>query len=591
MLNPSRYIEDAHLVPTRYVLLRVRFPLAKLARRLEGDGINIIANDARGNWQGLTGLAFDPFGADAQPLPSPQEAVSLEGTVVRCPNSACKAEQPLSWQQAAQPDWSIKCPSCSLLIRKETLLGKRFFDDMNVWRSRGSDTNGWRMRGGVLSKANGKPFHKDPYNPILYRLVQSNRKLSGTNEDARGKKIFDSTVDVIGKIEQGKATTPQAAFESERYDIEAISKSIYDRLSPGLDEAQRKQLHRRVSLMMSYYIDSHPLSPASLDLVAAVQRQFGFVDEMDSLGWLSGQLPSRELQEGLDNAIVRYHGWLNLSFRYPTAFISPTLDIDLAWHTHQLSPDYYTDCFRLLGRFLDHDDKVEKGRLGDAFQDTADLWRKLYDQPYSWCGCAEHRKKFATAKKLLSKLKGKSRARDDDDEDDAGEAAEEAPEGSIPTHPSAHNAVQVGEDSESVREKQDTTEEKSVKVMSASSSSGSGTRDGRQQHDNPFKRDYANMAPFLYIPAAHEAGGAVPGKCGLDTVGAGACLGGQASMINDRFARVMNIESNRLTMGSSGYPAYSGVGFVAMGGFGNCGGGGGGCGGGGGGCGGGGGGC
>jgi hypothetical protein len=43
----------------------------------------------------------------------------------------------------------------------------------------------------------------------------------------------------------------------------------------------------------------------------------------------------------------------------------PTLDVDLVWHTHQLSPVRYMIFSKATanGRFVDHNDRVEKEDL------------------------------------------------------------------------------------------------------------------------------------------------------------------------------------------------------------------------------------
>ncbi|KAF8582970.1 hypothetical protein K439DRAFT_1285906, partial [Ramaria rubella] len=49
---------------------------------------------------------------------------------------------------------------------------------------------------------------------------------------------------------------------------------------------------------------------------------------------------------------------------YRKEFLVPTLDIDLGWHTHQLSgARYMSDTVRHVGRYVDHDDKIEEGVL------------------------------------------------------------------------------------------------------------------------------------------------------------------------------------------------------------------------------------
>ena len=38
----------------------------------------------------------------------------------------------------------------------------------------------------------------------------------------------------------------------------------------------------------------------------------------------------------------------------PSSFLVPTLDIDLAWHTHQLmGVKYNYECIRYVGRYID----------------------------------------------------------------------------------------------------------------------------------------------------------------------------------------------------------------------------------------------
>lgn len=64
----------------------------------------------------------------------------------------------------------------------------------------------------------------------------------------------------------------------------------------------------------------------------------------------------------------------------------PTLDIDLAWHTHMLSPAHYRH-FQLVhyGRVLNHDDTVQatSTMTKQDFVRTADLWQELYQERYS----------------------------------------------------------------------------------------------------------------------------------------------------------------------------------------------------------------
>ncbi|GJN92341.1 hypothetical protein Rhopal_005371-T1 [Rhodotorula paludigena] len=126
--------------------------------------------------------------------------------------------------------------------------------------------------------------------------------------------------------------------------------------------------------------------PFSLDLVAAVLRQGSFIDKMYNLGWTA---PHRFDEDNslLKRSVARYHAFMDLMASVPGTFLVPTLDIDLAWHTHQLKSSYKNDMVLYVGRFVDHDDKVEENTLSNGFDKTAKAWRSRFGVPYATCGC------------------------------------------------------------------------------------------------------------------------------------------------------------------------------------------------------------
>ncbi|KAI8613385.1 hypothetical protein BC830DRAFT_1056414, partial [Chytriomyces sp. MP71] len=67
----------------------------------------------------------------------------------------------------------------------------------------------------------------------------------------------------------------------------------------------------------------------------------------------------------------------------PTKFLVPTLDVDLAWHTHQCYPVQYQNFgLRELKRVINHDDSVESETLTKSFDATAKAWKHHYNQQY-----------------------------------------------------------------------------------------------------------------------------------------------------------------------------------------------------------------
>ncbi|KAF2468382.1 uncharacterized protein BDR25DRAFT_159839, partial [Lindgomyces ingoldianus] len=83
---------------------------------------------------------------------------------------------------------------------------------------------------------------------------------------------------------------------------------------------------------------------------------------MHNINWLHAP-NTRDIMQRL---IVKYERFFSLFAQYPGKTVVPTLDVDLAWHTHQLSPPhYYAYSTRLTGgkTFVDHDDKIDESRL------------------------------------------------------------------------------------------------------------------------------------------------------------------------------------------------------------------------------------
>ncbi|RKP24347.1 hypothetical protein SYNPS1DRAFT_29884 [Syncephalis pseudoplumigaleata] len=91
----------------------------------------------------------------------------------------------------------------------------------------------------------------------------------------------------------------------------------------------------------------------------------------------------------LHKAVDRYGKFLALMAVEKKAFLVPTLDIDLAWHTHQMHPKrYQTYTLKLVGRIVNHDDTVTNKRLDASYLTTADSWYKQFQGSYR---CATRR--------------------------------------------------------------------------------------------------------------------------------------------------------------------------------------------------------
>jgi hypothetical protein len=134
--------------------------------------------------------------------------------------------------------------------------------------------------------------------------------------------------------------------------------------------------------MMSRYWQN--TSVFALELGGAVIRQSQFIDKMHSIDWLH----SPHARETMDRLLIKYSRFIQIITDFPTQTAVPTLDVDLGWHTHQLSPkQYFEYTMKKCGKFIDHDDKIDEDALSNAFEWTSITYEKLFQEVYSECTC------------------------------------------------------------------------------------------------------------------------------------------------------------------------------------------------------------
>ncbi|TGZ83493.1 hypothetical protein EX30DRAFT_393099 [Ascodesmis nigricans] len=131
---------------------------------------------------------------------------------------------------------------------------------------------------------------------------------------------------------------------------------------------------------------STPPSTPSLCLPSAILRQYTFITKMHHLLFLrSPTLPST-----LHRATTRYTRFIDLFRLHPGETMVPTLDIDLIWHTHQLSPMRYRvfcECPNRAARWVKHEDTFGADVLGERVEVTERRYGELCGERYRGCLC------------------------------------------------------------------------------------------------------------------------------------------------------------------------------------------------------------
>ena len=229
----------------------------------------------------------------------------------------------------------------------------------------------WPLGGTILEPTTGTPEAPDGKQWSKYHNTFPNRLIG---IELRGK-----ILDMIAPQSRNKPTMDEikTLIEEAIKDRSVIKKvNSHGVVGPALSRAERLSIRK----MMSRYWEN--TSIFALELGGAVIRQGIFVDKMHSIDWLH----SPAAQSTMNRLLTKYSRFITIIAQNPRVTVVPTLDVDLAWHTHQLSPSpYFQYTFQKCYKFIDHDDKIAEDTLSTGFEWTSKTYEKLFGEIYSEC--------------------------------------------------------------------------------------------------------------------------------------------------------------------------------------------------------------
>ncbi|KAG5642978.1 hypothetical protein DXG03_001826 [Asterophora parasitica] len=370
MLSPGWYAEDR----TRLPVLQHLGDIERTFASSLGSGLKeMLAAEPtaarRRIWSDRTGRPFDVL----------EDVRTNTSKAVQCPRCLKDVDAPYMKPEGKgylQHSFTVYCPCTpSVGITKQDLAARKFVADAVRGGSDLDDETPWsagECLAGTLRTAD---------TPI---------------DLARGARIKDLVLSTwlfrtfrprlpVPETEWARTVVGIAGFRLEKL-REALPVSDGTKTNTntkGKDKDKRRGVPEILkNRIFSAYVDDRPFS---VELVGAVIRQNSFAQKMRALGWTDS---SFDADEAMRHAIARYHAFLDLMASGSTSFCVPTLDIDLAWHTHQLMGELYNgECMRHVGRFVDHDDKVEEHKLSSSFDLTSRAWEARFGVPYTHCGC------------------------------------------------------------------------------------------------------------------------------------------------------------------------------------------------------------
>ncbi|CAG8952851.1 hypothetical protein HYFRA_00007564, partial [Hymenoscyphus fraxineus] len=530
MLNPRNYLEDC----IRYGLNKVwatGMPWAAVNAAIDVNFNYLIPEQAQLSFITTTGHNWD----------NAQDSMTKQ---INCPSCSNKLEIPWttfgmsekpSKQEIddlfatgyADKDLSYVCNKCSGEVNHDLLRVAKFKRETENLILRD-----WPLGGTILSPVSGCPDAPD---------IDDMKDWPPTFPNRMVQKILRSQVLSLISPENPQPNMDQIKELVEK----AISSRDNIRTINGLSRRGYGTLRReeKISIrrMMSRYWENRSIF--ALELGGAVIRQSVFVEKMHGLDWLH----SPAATQTMERLILKYSRFIHIMAKNPLHTVVPTLDVDLGWHTHQLSPkSYYDFTVKECEKFIDHDDKISEDALEKGFEFTSQAYEKLYQEVYSECTCwyceairckhtANHPKIFGTSKheKIANNFH------------DSGAAQLCPPSNSA--HISTHNAVKISDSTtrSAVTDRLRTRRQKELddayeKARKRAKAKGRDLPPKDQYYMAQWGYPYMMYGPYMAVPyyggtyytgdpcvmpvGAGMTGNCAAGSCG-GAIGAGGCGG------------------------------------------------------------------
>ncbi|KAL9120482.1 MAG: hypothetical protein Q9187_002960 [Circinaria calcarea] len=371
MLNPQKFLEDCIRHGTMAFWQTGLSWVAVDAAINNKSFAYTCSNEAHRLFETSTGLSWE----------NSNESLAIQPKCPRCSKEAnvkwtsCTSEK--YWRTEnpgelgsgyADKDFRHPCSSCGLVLNHEMLRSQKFRHDTIALLKNNVPMPGTLLN--IYGKTTSLP--QAVISHILNNII-------GLPELPEGKRFLRITaypnvlITEFSLVRSIIEVTDMKLHSS--VSISAIRTLIESALlqGPPLTRDDKVAIRR----MMSCYWENS--SACSIDLVGAVIRQGSFIEKMHLIDWLHSPAASSTMAR----LVEKYERYFAIIARYPNKVAVPTLDIDLAWHTHQLSPpSYYAYSVSKTWVFVDHDDKIDENKLSDAFEWTSKTYQKMFDQVY-----------------------------------------------------------------------------------------------------------------------------------------------------------------------------------------------------------------
>ncbi|KAK3290359.1 uncharacterized protein B0H64DRAFT_368914 [Chaetomium fimeti] len=514
MLNPRAFLEDCMLSGKRG-FWSTGMPWRLINTAITNSFTYNVTAACKASWTALTHLewsnADDPLTIT---LPCPRCTTNLQIPWTTCSRPSTHPFDgipDLVGTGYGDGNLEHQCSSCQITVNKPLLCVSKFTNDVNSLINPATNRP---LPGTLLSFRDGKPV-PSPMSSWFAKQEAAfpNRLLKKRNDNPK--------MQVTGLLWSDAQPT--------MHDVRARIEKMVRRSGSGAGSGVY------IRKMMARYWDNH--SPFALDLCSAVMRQGVFAEKMHKIDWLH----SPAARATMERLVKKYDRFFSIMAKFPLNVAVPTLDVDLAWHTNQLSPlAYYQFSVARTQKFIDHDDKIDEDALSGHFEWTSRAYQDMYGKVYSECTCWYCEAVRTAVVNPIGRLLGMS-TQDQVAETfhASGQARLHPPDNSA--HISSHNAVKIIPDPTVAKPRRELVDRRLAtrhhrriddayeKAQKRAASKGR-TIPPKGEYYTHWGYPYACYGPYVspvwYTPGIYVGGGC-PGEMSACGAGAsGACAGG-----------------------------------------------------------------
>lgn len=356
LLNPRAYAEDCRRFQVHDVIWNTEFPWRLINDLVDSNYQYKVSKEHRAYFESHAGIPWNNLDDSPDHKEKKVRCVSCRtsfGVLFFDPKQAIGSSgsyQNTDSNASYTNRWfKVDCPNCKNTVTHDSLRVAKFFEDFEAF-----ETKGTCLPGTLVNVYTG--FLNFPTRDLrIYEMLED----AAVKKQLKGLPKGCTMIDIQSALElfigDANITDRMKAVEADGFVFRKF---------------------------MSNYWDNS--SPFSIDLEGAVIRQGTFIQKMHQNDWLH----SPSLFHCVSGMIPKYFNFFKLMRNYKSLIAVPTLDVDLIWHTHQLSANaYYNYSIRQAWIFIDHDDKIKESVLSDCFTRTNQLFESSFKKLYSECMC------------------------------------------------------------------------------------------------------------------------------------------------------------------------------------------------------------